>query len=317
MFTLPVRLTALSLCALAVPALAANPGADDVLRLVPLSLAELLAIPVVTASRQQENRAHTPAHIVVVTREQIRERRYRNLADLLEDLPGVDFMRGTKSSAYNYFSIQGHAGSTKLLILLDGVRIGHPAGGNIPVAENYALHQARQVEVLYGPAAALYGADAVAAVINIVTERASSREAWVTVGAGAFGAREVSFMAGTGATGHASLRISGHLQRADRAPLHEYYPDAFPRVDARRFDGSVALPAGAREAYVGDIGSHSMHARLDLNEHVDLGYYRNEFHSLTSTGDPPRTVRMGSGERPGLMALRKRPICTSTVRSST
>ncbi len=284
------RIAALCACLVAAPALAGSHGSDELLRLAPLSLAELLAIPVVTASRQQENRAQTPAHIIVVTREQIRERRYRNLADLLEDLPGVDFMRGTKSSAYNYFSIQGHAGSTKLLILLDGVRIGHPAGGNVPVAENYALYHAKQVEVLYGPAAALYGADAVAAVINIVTERASAGENWVSAGGGAFGAREVSFMAGTGASGQAALRIGGHWQRADRAPLDAYYPAQFPRVDARRFDGTVAVPAGAREAYVGDIGSHSVYARLDLSEHIDLGYYRNEFHSLTSTGDPPRTA---------------------------
>ena len=76
----------------------------DVDKLAPLSLAELMNVPVVTASRQLEARDQSPAHILVFTREQIRERRYRNLADLLEDLPGVDVMRGTKSSAYNNFT---------------------------------------------------------------------------------------------------------------------------------------------------------------------------------------------------------------------
>ena len=143
-------------------ATAASSVESDLDRIMPLSLTDLINLPVVTASRQLETRDQTPSHILVITREQIRERRYRNLADLLEDLPGVDFMRGTKSSAYNNFSVQGHTGPNKLLVMLDGVRIGNPAGGNFPVAENLALYSARQVEVLFGPAAALYGADAVA-----------------------------------------------------------------------------------------------------------------------------------------------------------
>ena len=110
---------------------------SDVDKLAPMTLAELMNIPVVTASRQLESRDQSPAHILVFTREQIRERRYRNLIDLLEDLPGVGVMRGTKSSAYNNFTFQGFSGPNKLLVLMDGVRVGNPAGGNFPVAENF------------------------------------------------------------------------------------------------------------------------------------------------------------------------------------
>lgn len=166
-------------------------------KLMSLSLSELINLPVVTASRQAEMRDQTPSHIVVVTRQQIRERRYMNLADLLEDMPGVDFQRGTKSSQYNQFAVQGYVGPNKLVIMLDGIRISHPAGGNIPVAENLALYQAKQVEFLYGPAAALYGADAVAGVVNIITDHAADRQgAWAEIGVGSFGAHEASFMAG-------------------------------------------------------------------------------------------------------------------------
>jgi len=167
---------------------------SDISHLLSLSLEDLINTPVVTASRQSETRSQSPAHILVINREHIRERRYRNLADLMEDLPGVDFMRGTKSSAYNNFSVHGYSGSNKLLIMLDGVRVGHPAGGNFPIAENFALYQAKQVEVLYGPAAALYGADAVAGVINIITDKASEAPgASVMLTGGNFGSREASF----------------------------------------------------------------------------------------------------------------------------
>jgi outer membrane cobalamin receptor len=119
---------------------------------------------------------------MVITREQMRDRRYKNLADLLEDLPGVDFQRGTRSAQYNNFAFQGHISNNKLLIMLDGVRIDHPAGGKLPIAENFGLYMARQVEVLYGPAAALYGADAAAGVINIITDKRDSPGGKIALG---------------------------------------------------------------------------------------------------------------------------------------
>jgi outer membrane receptor protein involved in Fe transport len=250
-----------------------------------LSLEDLINTPVVTASRQAETRSQTPAHIMVITREQIRQRRYRNLADLMEDLPGVDFMRGTKSSAYNNFAVHGYSGSNKLLVMLDGVRVGHPAGGNFPIAENFALYQAKQVEVLYGPAAALYGADAVAGVINIITDKASQAPgASIILTGGNFGSRDASFTANIKNDNKLALSMGGHWQESDRAPLDKYYPADFPKVDA----GSIL--AADREDYVGNIDSHSLFARLDVGDDLTFGYYRNYFRSLTSTGDTSATA---------------------------
>lgn len=265
------------------------PSETDLDQLMALSLTQLIETPIITASRQSETRDQTPSHIIVITREQIRERRYKNLADLLEDMPGVDFQRGTKSSQYNQMAVQGYLGPSRLVIMLDGVRIGHPAGGNLPIADNLALYHAKQVEFLYGPAAALYGADAVAGVINIITDRAGSGPgSWVQVGAGDFGSQEASFMAGySGET--LALTVGGHRQRAEHAPLERYYPDDFRRVDARA-GGTTVIPAAAREDYTGDTRSNSLFARLDIGDDITLGYYRNVFRSLTSTGDPPATA---------------------------
>lgn len=277
---------------------AAPPTDSDLLRLLPLSLEELINTPIVTASRRVEARDHTPAHVVVVTRQQISERRYRNLAELLEDLPGVDFMRGTKSSSYNNFSFQGHNSNNKLLIMLDGVRIDHPAGGKIPVAENFPLFHARQVEVLYGPAAALYGADAVAGVINIITDRAADAQgAWVSIGAGRFDSRNAEFMAGVRNQDALAITFGGHAQSSDRAPLDQYYPDDFPRVDARTFGGDVVIPAAEREDYTGEIASHSVYARVDVGDRLSFGHYRNFFRQLTNTGDRPDTALFLSDAR--------------------
>ncbi|MBV2234722.1 MAG: TonB-dependent receptor [Sterolibacterium sp.] len=259
-----------------------------------LSLQDLIATPVVTASRQAETRDQTPAQIIVFTREQIRQRRYKNLADLLFDLPGVDFQRGTKSSQFNQFAIQGYLGPNKLLIMQDGVRIAHPGGGNFPVAENLALYHAKQVEVLYGPAAALYGADAVAGVINIITETGGQGQSAVSLGAGRFDGQEASFFTSAQISEQLGISAGGHKQQSDRAPLDHFYPAYFQQVDGD-FGGATILPAATREAYAGKISSHSLFARVDLAEQLTLGLHRSRFNSLTSTGDPLATAQYDPG----------------------
>lgn len=256
-------------------------AANSISELLPLSLEELIATPVVTASRRAEGREKTPAHIMVITREQMRDRRYKSLADLLEDLPGVDFQRGTRSSQFNNFVFQGNLSNNKLLILLDGVRIDHPAGGKIPIAENFSLYFAKQVEVLYGPAAALYGADAFAGVINIITEKTTAAGGKVSVGGGSYGSLEGNFLASAPLGVGFSLTAGAHYQKNDRAPLDKDYPNAYPKVAA----GGV--PAAQREDYVGDISSQSQYFRLDYQDSLTLSFYRNRFRSLSSNGDRP------------------------------
>ncbi len=267
-------------------ALAGEGAGEDALNsLYPLSLDELVSTPVVTASRHSERRESTPAHIMVFTREQIRDRRYLSLADLLEDLPGVDFQRGTRSGQFNHFAFQGHLSNNKLLILLDGVRIDHPVGGKIAVADNFSLQFAQQVEVLYGPAAALYGADAFAGVINIITSRAEQAPGGrLALSAGSFDTGRGEFQVGGELLGEWRLSASGHQMHSDRAPLDEFYPASYPRVPA----GGV--PAAGREDYAGDIDASSHQLRLDHGRDFTLGYYANRFRSLTSTGDAPAST---------------------------
>ena len=263
----------------------------DVEQLLDLSLEDLIALPVVTASRKAETRDQTPAHIVVITREQIQSRRYMNLADLLEDLPGVDFQRGTKTSQYNQFSVQGYVSPNKLLVMMDGIRIGHPGGGNFPVAENLDLYPAKQVEVLFGPAAALYGADAVSGVVNIITDKAGEGGSYASVGAGRFGQKRASFLTSTRTENGLGLSIGGHSQHSQRASLDQYYPSHYRPVDGV-FGGNVVLPADQREPYAGGIRSHSLFARLDWQDKFTVGAYRYHFNSLTSTGDPMVTAKL-------------------------
>lgn len=256
--------------------------------LLELPFESLFNVEIVTASKHAEDINDTPSTVFVISQQHIRQRRYKSLVDLLQDLPGVDVHRNTRSTAYHNVSLRGHLNNSKVLILQDGVRIEPAAGDQVPIADNFPLYHVKQVEILYGPAAALYGADAFAGVINLITEDGkvlNGAQAELTYGTDNYA--YFSARAGVELQNDVDLVVGTHLHSADLSPLHELYPEHFPKVDAATFDGRVKVPAAEREDYMGPISSHSMFAKLNITEHFTLGFQHNAFSALTSTGDKP------------------------------
>ena len=105
----------------------------------------------------------------------------------------------------------------------DGIRINSPTVEPIiPVAENYPLYNAKQVEILYGPASAIYGADAFSGVINIITENAP-RDATVraTVEGGEFDSYRVDVYGAKRYNDGVAVSLGGHYQETDGPDLDE------------------------------------------------------------------------------------------------
>src|SRR5688572_27783836 len=143
---------------------------DDSAKLEKLSLKELLSVKVTTASRAAQELGLTPATVLLVTKEQIKIRGYQSLLDVLLDLPDVKVDDKMYSGMRNSLTVRGTQGTEKLVILLDGITISTPSGEALPVMENYPVHMADQIEIVFGPASALYGANAVSGVINIISK---------------------------------------------------------------------------------------------------------------------------------------------------
>ena len=137
--------------------------------LMDLTLEELLNIEVTTASKSAQKSSMAPATIVVISDEQIKTRGYRSMNDLLRDLPGFNITNAADPRWYNSVYVRGLGEQEKFVILLNGIKISSPTGEMLPIIENYPVYLAKQVEIIYGPASALYGADAVSGVINIIT----------------------------------------------------------------------------------------------------------------------------------------------------
>jgi len=121
----------------------------------------------VMASRVPQTECYTPSFVTVLRKEDIQSSNGVSLADLLEPMAGIFIKDYGPVSAVKTISQRG-LGSEHTLILLDGLRISSTQNGltDLGLLSNDEIES---VEVLRGGESALYGADAVAGLINIVT----------------------------------------------------------------------------------------------------------------------------------------------------
>lgn len=130
---------------------------------------------VVAASQHPQKISQAPASAYVVTAQDIERYGYRTLAEALQSIPGI---YATSDRNYTYLWFRGFGRpsdyNNRVLVLIDGHRLNdHTYGGayvgyELPV-DMKAVHH---VEVIKGPASALYGDSAFFGVVNVVTKKA-------------------------------------------------------------------------------------------------------------------------------------------------
>jgi outer membrane receptor for ferrienterochelin and colicin len=252
-------------CALAALLLAGEAGAQ--VDLANATLDELMRISVTTATRTEESVASAPARIEVITAEQIQRRGYRSLTDVLKDL--VDFkvdLAGDPDYPASV-TIQGSRGSNLLIVLLDGVRISSPTNEPMPILANYPVHSAQQIEIVYGPASAVYGADAFAGVINIITKKGSSGLA-VDTSVGQFGLFNQTMSYGKRLSTGAQFLFGAQYQYDKQPDMTRYYPDDFGDLQGQRTGtfnsifGPMNASGSVRPEFESPIYASSMQAQL-------------------------------------------------------
>ncbi len=128
------------------------------------------------ATGAEQALARAPAVASVITAEDIRAMGATGLDQVLESVPG--FHVSVAAFAYSpIFSVRGVGFglyNPQVLVLLDGVRTNFAmTGGRAVVSGNIPIENIARVEVIRGPGSALYGADAFAGVINIVSKSAA------------------------------------------------------------------------------------------------------------------------------------------------
>jgi outer membrane receptor protein involved in Fe transport len=277
----------------AAPATAQSRPASD---LSSATLEDLMKITITTASLGPETAANAPARVQVVTADQIRRRGYRSLIELLQDLPDVKVdLRGDPDYPAQLV-VQGSRGADRVIVLLDGVRISSPTNEPLPILANFPVHAARQVEIVYGPASALYGADAFSAVINIISRSAADGTGLsVSTSIGQFGLYDQT-AAFTGRAKGASILVAGQAQYDAQPDLSRFYPADFGDLHGQRtntFDtifGPMSSLTPVSAAFSAPTAGHSIQSVIRAGGWQFLAFQSAGRASTTSPNTPDNAV---------------------------
>ena len=139
-----------------------------------LSIEELLEIEVTSVSKHRQKLNESAAAVFVITKEDIRRSGATSIPEILRMVPGLDIAR--VSSSLWAVSARGFNGAfaDKLLTMIDGRAIYTPIfSGTIWDEHDLVLEDINRIEVIRGPGATLWGANAVNGVINIITDSAA------------------------------------------------------------------------------------------------------------------------------------------------
>ncbi|MEL6341712.1 MAG: TonB-dependent receptor [Myxococcota bacterium] len=195
---------------------------------------------VITGTRTEKPRGESPVPVEVISRDDIIASGAEDLAELLEDHPGVDLQRGVLGASLRLQGLEPE----HVLILVDGVRTVGRKDGVLDLSR-YPIEEIERVEIVKGAGSALHGSDALGGVINIVTRRPSRGvSAQSRARYGAYNTADVT--AGV-SLGHA-VRLTGGWHQTDGWDLDP--SDLTTNGSARRgFEGAgrgrIALGANA------------------------------------------------------------------------
>ncbi|MBS7350345.1 MAG: TonB-dependent receptor [Comamonas sp.] len=218
---------------------------------------------VVSASGFEQELQAAPASISVVTREELESKNFRDLAEALQGVEGVDVLGGTGKTGGLDISIRGMP-SEYTLILIDGRR-QNVAGDVTPNGFGAALNSfmppvsaIERIEIIRGPMSTLYGSDAMGGVVNIITRKVA--KTW----GGEIGlTQSVPGSSDWGDESKLNLYLNGPIKQ-DTLGLavrgNWYRRDASDWVLAP----GAAQPAGARNPAPAQSRQHNIGARLTL-----------------------------------------------------
>jgi vitamin B12 transporter len=193
------RLTASVLSALAIAA--------------PTHAEESTGLPItVTATRFKESTKSVIAPVTLVTKDQIQRHSWATLSEVLRNQPSLEVRsnggKGQSTSVY----MRGFS-AAQSLVLVDGMRLSRGSMGSTDIS-GIPLNQVERIEIIRGARASVYGADAVAGVINIITRSKQDEKGHrVSMGIGSNGYNNADWSSRMAATESDTLKVGAAYSR--------------------------------------------------------------------------------------------------------
>ena len=222
-----------------------------------VSIEDLMSIEVTSASRKEQRAADVAAAVFVITRDDIRRSGMTSVPDLLRMAPGVEVAQINANKWA--VSVRGFNGlyANKLLVLVDGRSVYNRLfSGVLWDAEDLMVDDIDHIEVIRGPGAALWGANAVNGVINIVTKTAADTQGGlVRVDGGRTGEQGAVRYGGT--VGGGSYRLFTQWTGRDQSLV---------APDVRANDSSHSTTAGFRADWSAQPGTFMLEGDITAGQ---------------------------------------------------
>jgi len=221
-----------------------------------LSIEELMNESVTSVSKREQKLSQAAAALFVINQEDIRRSGALNIPDLLRMVPGLDVAQINSNTWAISARGFNHQFSDKLLVLIDGRAVYTPTVGGVNWdTQDVPLEDIERIEVIRGPGATIWGANAVNGVINVITRQAKDTQGVLATAGG-----------GTQDRAFGTAQYGGKIGE-----------DASYRVFTKYFDHSDLPDLTGRD--VNDDAWHLLHGGF----RVDGSLSGND--SLTAQGD--------------------------------
>jgi outer membrane cobalamin receptor len=201
-------------------------------------LDSLLNLTVSSASKYAQTVSDAPSSVTVITAEEIRLSGFRTIEDVLRTVPGFYV---SNDHNYGYVGVRGFGRpgdyNSRLLLLINGVTTNDPVFGSAYVGTEFAFDLASvdRIEIVRGPASAVYGTGAMFGVVNLVLRNGENFDGTrAGVETGSYGFVRASAMSGASWGNGWSLMLSGQAQRSRG---EDYY---FSEFDSPGTNGGMA-----------------------------------------------------------------------------
>jgi outer membrane receptor for ferrienterochelin and colicins len=255
-------------------------------------------VEVYSASKHLQSVSDAPSSVTVVTADEIQKYGYRTLADILESVRGFYI---TYDRDYSFVGVRGFGrlgdSNNRLLVLIDGHRINDNVFGEPYLGTEFLVDVdlIDRVEIIRGPSSSLYGADALFAVINVITRKREQIKGF-----------ELSFSDASFGTYRGRVSYGGQFRGIDMVLSGTFYnsygpPLFFPQFDSPASNNGItrntdyessqhilgtvsfrgltvqalfsARDKGVPTAYYGGLFNDPQTQNFDRHQYIDMSYH--------------------------------------------
>ncbi len=233
-------------------------------------LDQLLKIKVISVSKKKEDVETVPASVYVLTQKQIAASGATTLPELLRLVPGIQVAKVDASKWAIGIRGMGSRTTQNLLVMRDGRSLYDPLfSGTFWEIEDYNLDDIDHIEVVRGPGGAVWGANAVNGVINIITKSSQDTQGMrLDFGAGKEEKGFANFRVGTKLGSHFNARAYGKYTKTDAGYRPSNPQDSWKfqqmgfRMDKQKNNAQFRVSG---DYYRGEIGENNSSGPFTAN----------------------------------------------------